>query len=109
VALNKFLDGLGQTVRNYRRFDPNRQEPILDGFGQNRPQKFWTVLPKTVQNLVFFFFFFNYYNLLLFLSSGQRLEASFYVLYRSPEISTENRSAPVTTIEPFSRTKSATS
>jgi hypothetical protein len=29
---------LGQTVRNSRRFGPNRLELVLDGFGKNRPE-----------------------------------------------------------------------
>jgi repressor of nif and glnA expression len=47
VSLNKFLDGLGKTVRNSRRFDPNRLETVLDGFAQNH------------LGFSFFFFFFS--------------------------------------------------
>jgi hypothetical protein len=49
MSLNKFLDGWGKTVCNSRRFGPNYPEKVLDGFAQNRPEKFWTVLGKTVQ------------------------------------------------------------
>jgi len=34
--LNEFLDGLGKTIRNSRRFGPNRPEAVLDSLGQEK-------------------------------------------------------------------------
>jgi hypothetical protein len=76
------MDGLGQTVRHSKRFDPNRLEPILDGFlkpfGINsgrfgpKPSKInseW--FEQTVHNFIFLFFFPVSFHLLLDMKSKQ--------------------------------------
>jgi hypothetical protein len=49
MSLNEFLDGLGKTIRNSRRFGLNRLETVLDSFAQNH------------SDLIFFFLFRFYF------------------------------------------------
>jgi hypothetical protein len=63
VSLIRVMDGLGQTVRNYRRFGPNRPEFVIVIL------IFYLIIIIIIFNIIIFIFI---------LSKGQRLKASIF-------------------------------